>query len=218
MRYLLRRLGFYAIALWGAITLNFLLPRLAPGSPIDGLMSRMPPVAARRRTRTWSRTSAPTSTSSSSRCRRPTSGYLKQLVTGDFGVSTSNFPAPVSDVIGRTLPYSIFLVGTAFAARLPARHGDRDGRRLAPRRDRRQRPDADVHVARRVPRLLQLAPRRLLPRPQARLVPDPARVRPRARAGLQLGLPLERVPARPAADPDHRPRLRGRLAARACAT
>ena len=43
MRYLLRRLGFYAVALWGAITLNFLLPRLAPGSPLDGLMSRLPP-------------------------------------------------------------------------------------------------------------------------------------------------------------------------------
>jgi peptide/nickel transport system permease protein len=31
MRFLLRRLGFYAIALWGAITLNYLLPRLMPG-------------------------------------------------------------------------------------------------------------------------------------------------------------------------------------------
>ena len=48
MRFILRRLGFYAIALWGAITLNFLLPRLMPGSPLDGLMSRLSPVAARR--------------------------------------------------------------------------------------------------------------------------------------------------------------------------
>ena len=43
MRFILRRLGFYAIALWGAITLNFLLPRLMPGSPLDGLMSRLSP-------------------------------------------------------------------------------------------------------------------------------------------------------------------------------
>ena len=43
MRFILRRLGFYAIALWGAITLNFLLPRLMPGSPLDGLMSRISP-------------------------------------------------------------------------------------------------------------------------------------------------------------------------------
>ncbi len=32
----------------------------------------------------------------------------------DFGISTSNYPTPVSEVVGRTLPYSIFLVGVAF--------------------------------------------------------------------------------------------------------
>jgi hypothetical protein len=36
MRFILRRLGFYAIALWGAITLNFLLPRLSAVSPFRG--------------------------------------------------------------------------------------------------------------------------------------------------------------------------------------
>ena len=43
MRFILRRLGFYAVALWGAITLNYLLPRLMPGEPIDGLLSRLSP-------------------------------------------------------------------------------------------------------------------------------------------------------------------------------
>ena len=138
MRYLLRRLGFYAIALWGAITLNFLLPRLAPGSPIDGLMSRMPP----------SQLAANPNMVENLRAyldvqQQPLPqaylGYLKQIFTGDFGVSTSNFPAPVSDVIGRTLPYSIFLVGTAFVLSFVLGTGDRHGRRLAARRSRRQR-------------------------------------------------------------------------------
>src|SRR5207248_4010022 len=40
--------------------------------------------------------------------------YLQRVATLDFGVSTSNYPASVSAVIGRTLPYSIFLVGVAF--------------------------------------------------------------------------------------------------------
>ena len=39
MRFLLRRLVFYVIALWAAITLNFLLPRLMPGSPLDGIIA-----------------------------------------------------------------------------------------------------------------------------------------------------------------------------------
>jgi peptide/nickel transport system permease protein len=40
--------------------------------------------------------------------------YLGRIVHFDFGISTSNYPTPVSEVVGRTLPYSIFLVGVAF--------------------------------------------------------------------------------------------------------
>jgi peptide/nickel transport system permease protein len=113
MRFLLRRLGFYAIALWGALTLNYLLPRLMPGEPIDGLMARMSPAQL---------ASNPTMVDN----LRDSLGfhkepllegyftYLGQMARGDLGISTSNFPAPVTEVIGRTLPYSIFLVGSSF--------------------------------------------------------------------------------------------------------
>jgi peptide/nickel transport system permease protein len=40
--------------------------------------------------------------------------YLHRLAHLDFGVSTSNYPSHVSEVVGRVLPYSIFLVGVAF--------------------------------------------------------------------------------------------------------
>jgi peptide/nickel transport system permease protein len=112
MRFLLRRLGFYALALWGAITLNYLLPRLMPGEPIDGLLQRLSPAQL---------ASNPNSVDN----LRESLGfqkepllegyftYLGQIIRGDFGISTSNFPAPVTEVIGRTLPYSIFLVGAA---------------------------------------------------------------------------------------------------------
>ena len=113
MRFLLRRLGFYAIALWGAITLNYLLPRLMPGEPIDGLLARLSPAQL---------AANPNAVDN----LRDALGfqkepllqgyftYLGQLLHGDFGISTSNFPVPVSEVIGRTLPYSIFLVGASF--------------------------------------------------------------------------------------------------------
>jgi peptide/nickel transport system permease protein len=113
MRFILRRLGFYAIALWGAVTLNYLLPRMMPGSPIDGLLARLSPAQL-------------ASNPDSVKNLRDSLGfqkepllegyftYLGQLVRGDLGISTSNFPSPVSEVIGRTLPYSIFLVGVAF--------------------------------------------------------------------------------------------------------
>jgi peptide/nickel transport system permease protein len=113
MRFILRRLGFYAIALWGAITLNYLLPRLMPGSPIDGLMARLSPAQL-------------ASNPNAVQNLRDSLGfqkepllqgyvsYLGQLAHGDLGISTSNFPSPVTEIIGRTLPYSIFLVGVAF--------------------------------------------------------------------------------------------------------
>ena len=40
MRYLLRKVVFYLIAAWAAITLNFLLPRLLPGNPVDILIGQ----------------------------------------------------------------------------------------------------------------------------------------------------------------------------------
>ena len=113
MRFLLRRLGFYAIALWGAITLNYLLPRLMPGEPIDGMLARLSPAQL-------------AANPNAIQNLRDSLGfqkepllqgyitYLGQILHGDFGISTSNFPSPVSEVIGRTLPYSIFLVGVAF--------------------------------------------------------------------------------------------------------
>jgi peptide/nickel transport system permease protein len=40
--------------------------------------------------------------------------YLQRIAHFDFGISTSNYPTHVSEVVGRTLPYSLFLVGVAF--------------------------------------------------------------------------------------------------------
>ncbi|MCC7144004.1 MAG: ABC transporter permease, partial [Candidatus Eisenbacteria bacterium] len=40
MLYLLKRLGFYLIAAFAALTLNFFLPRLMPGDPATALFAR----------------------------------------------------------------------------------------------------------------------------------------------------------------------------------
>ena len=40
MHYILRRIGFYLIAAWASITLNFFLPRLMPGDPATVLFAR----------------------------------------------------------------------------------------------------------------------------------------------------------------------------------
>ena len=40
IRYAFKRLGFYAIAAWVALTVNFFLPRLMPGDPASALFAR----------------------------------------------------------------------------------------------------------------------------------------------------------------------------------
>ena len=40
MGYLLRRVGFYVFTAWAAITINFFLPRLIPGDPVQSLIAR----------------------------------------------------------------------------------------------------------------------------------------------------------------------------------
>jgi peptide/nickel transport system permease protein len=113
MRFLLRRLGFYAVALWGAITLNYLLPRLMPGDPIDGLLARMSPAQL-----AANPNAVDNLRDSLGFQKEPLLEgyvtYLGNLARGDLGISTSNFPAPVTEVVGRVLPYSIFLVGVSF--------------------------------------------------------------------------------------------------------
>ncbi len=113
MRFLLRRLGFYAVALWGAITLNFVLPRLMPGSPLDGIVSRLSPSQLAANPHIVDNLRAYLGVQKQPFLQAYW-GYIEQIFTGDFGISTSNFPSPVSEVIGRTLPYSIFLVGVGF--------------------------------------------------------------------------------------------------------
>ena len=40
-RFVARKLGFYAVAAWAALTLNFFLPRLIPGNPVELLLAKM---------------------------------------------------------------------------------------------------------------------------------------------------------------------------------
>jgi peptide/nickel transport system permease protein len=113
MRWFARRLLFYAFALWVALTINFLLPRLMPGSPIDGILQHLTPAQLQANPGIVQTYEALLGGGNDS-IWADYATYLSRIVHLDFGVSTSNYPTPVSEVVGRTLPYSIFLVGVAF--------------------------------------------------------------------------------------------------------
>jgi peptide/nickel transport system permease protein len=111
MRYFARKVGFYLLALWGALTLNFFLPRLAPGNPVDSLIARM------------SQNGAPPPGTRAALTRLLGLGggnifvqygnYLDQLAHGNLGISVTNFPEPVTQVIASGLPWTLVLVGVS---------------------------------------------------------------------------------------------------------
>lgn len=113
MRWFARRLAFYVFALWVALTINFLLPRLMPGSPIDGILQHLTPAQLSANPGIVQTYEALVGGGHNSIWEDYVT-YLSRIVHMDFGVSTSHYPTPVSTVVGQTLPYSIFLVGVAF--------------------------------------------------------------------------------------------------------
>src|SRR6478735_3420927 len=113
MRWFARRLVFYVFAIWVALTINFLLPRLMPGSPLAGLLQHLNSAQLAGDPGLIQTYQALLGGGNHS-IFHDYIVYLGHVVQFDFGISTSNYPTPVSEVVGRTLPYSIFLVGVAF--------------------------------------------------------------------------------------------------------
>src|SRR5437763_7469711 len=113
MRWFLRRLVFYVFAVWVALTINFLLPRLLPGGPLGGVLGHLTPAQIQSNPgiiQTYREILGGGKGSLGSQYVH----YLHDVATLNFGLSTSNYPTKVSEVVGRTLPYSIFLVGVGF--------------------------------------------------------------------------------------------------------
>ena len=113
MRWFARRLVFYVFAIWVALTVNFLLPRLMPGDPIGGLLQHLSSSQISANPGIIATYEALLGGSHHSIWQDYVT-YLGRVSHFDFGISTSNYPTKVSEVVGRTLPYSIFLVGVAF--------------------------------------------------------------------------------------------------------
>src|SRR5262245_54534186 len=113
MRWFARRLGFYVFAIWVALTINFLLPRLMPGDPVSGLLAHLTPAQIQANPGIVQEFETLLGGTHNSIWHDYVT-YLGRISHFNFGISTSNYPTPVSEVVGRTLPYSMFLVGVAF--------------------------------------------------------------------------------------------------------
>src|ERR1039458_7471549 len=109
MRYILRRLAFYLLTLWIAVTLNFAVPRLMPGDPAAIMFAHFQGRA----------------TPAQFLALKAALGFTDQNLIGqyftylwnvlhlNFGISYAHYPVPVIDVIRNELPWTLFLLGTA---------------------------------------------------------------------------------------------------------
>lgn len=111
MRYVLRKLAFYLIAAWLAITFNFLLPQLIPGNPIEILLAKMaqagpvPPGEEQVLTKLLGL--------GSGNLFQRYWHYLDSIAHLRLGISVTDFPTPVSTEIGQSIYWTLALVGTA---------------------------------------------------------------------------------------------------------
>jgi len=107
--WLLRRAGFYVLAGWVAITLNFAIPRLMPGDPATVMFARLKgelrPEALEALRTSFGLSDAP--------LWRQYLDYLGSVLRGDLGISVAYFPAPVGEVIASALAWTVFLSGGA---------------------------------------------------------------------------------------------------------
>jgi peptide/nickel transport system permease protein len=109
MRYYLRKIGFYLLAAWIAVTLNFVLPRMVRGNPVQVIIAKtqrlapMPPSAKRALELEFGMTHDSLIVQYWH--------YIEGLFTGNLGVSVTYYPTPVIQVISQALPWTLVLVG-----------------------------------------------------------------------------------------------------------
>nr|WP_300150094.1 ABC transporter permease [Propionicimonas sp.] len=115
MPFYLRRVGFYLVTLWAAISLNFVLPRMMPGDPAAIMLGKLRRASggrplseeavrsvhlllgADKTTPLWDQYLA----------------YWGRMLTFDLGISSTRYPYTVSSLIASALPWTLVLVGTA---------------------------------------------------------------------------------------------------------
>ena len=108
MRYALRRLGFFVLTLWAALTLNFLLPRLMPGNPALAMIAKFHGALGPGELQALD-----TLFGVNTHASLPVQyvDYLHNVATLNFGTSLSQYPASVSSVIGSAVWWTFGLVG-----------------------------------------------------------------------------------------------------------
>jgi peptide/nickel transport system permease protein len=109
MAYIVRRLAFYLVAAWVALTVNFFIPRAVPGNAVESIMAKFPnltPGAAKA-------IEAMLGVGKAGSLMHQYGVYLDNVFHLNFGTDVSQYPASVSTLLGQTVPWTLVLIGTS---------------------------------------------------------------------------------------------------------
>jgi len=109
MQFIIRRLGFYAVAAWAAVTVNFFIPRVLPGTPVEAMLAQHPQLTAA----AVRALDIEFGVGHQGSLLHQYFVYLGDLAHGNLGTSVNLYPAKVSSVLASTIPWTLALVGTA---------------------------------------------------------------------------------------------------------
>jgi peptide/nickel transport system permease protein len=104
-----RKLAVYIITAWVAITVNFLLPHLMPGNPVQTMIGKL---QGRVTPQTQKAIELQFGIGLHQSLWSQYTSYWSELFHGNLGQSIT-LSAPVSTVLGQTLPWTVGLLGAA---------------------------------------------------------------------------------------------------------
>jgi peptide/nickel transport system permease protein len=109
MSFIFRRLVFYLVAAWVALTVNFFIPRAMPGNAVQSVMAKFPNLQPA----SYKALQALLGVGHPGSIWSQYVSYLDDIFHFNFGTDVSQYPASVSSLLVQTLPWTIILVGTA---------------------------------------------------------------------------------------------------------
>ncbi len=110
MNYVVKRMVFYVLAFLFAVTINFFLPRMMPGDPIQSFIARLVQNGGQITPETISALEALYGYSTSTPLYQQFFGYVQSILSAEWGMSTRFFQ-PVTEVLGRATLWTLLLVG-----------------------------------------------------------------------------------------------------------
>jgi peptide/nickel transport system permease protein len=109
MSFILRRLGFYVVAAWVALTVNFFIPRAMPGNAVEAVMAKFPSLQPS----AYKALEAMLGVGHPGSIWSQYGSYLDDVLHFNFGTDVSQYPAQVSTLLVQTIPWTLTLVGSA---------------------------------------------------------------------------------------------------------